>query len=332
MGSHGIDLILLTNGVQYVVFESMIWNLYSPIAGHSVNIFLLLGLGGSVGFLSGLSGVGGGFLMTPLLIMAGIPPTVAAATDSSQIVGSATSGAYAHYRMGSVDFKMGLLIFAGGFVGSTVGVEIIKFMREVGEVDFFIEIIYVVLLGILGFYMMAESVNCLIKKKRVPGSIEKSKKRSFHDRLIQILPWKMRFDKSGLILSPVLPILAGCFAGMVAAILGVGGGFIMLPTMCYDLRMPMHVVVGTNLFQEVLVCANVTAMQSITNHTVDLALALILLLGSTVGAQFGARLSHRVNADYLKLVLASVILLVMVKILVELTFPPDLVLDIQGGS
>jgi len=263
--------------------------------------------------------------------MAGIPPTVAAATDSNQIVGSATSGAYAHYRMGSVDFKMGLLIFAGGFVGSTVGVEIIKFMREVGEVDFFIEITYVVLLGILGFYMMAESVNCLIKKKRVPGSIEKSKKRSFHDRLIQILPWKMRFDKSGLILSPIVPVLAGLFAGVVAAILGVGGGFIMLPTMCYVLRMPMHVVVGTNLFQEALVCANVTAMQSITNHTVDLALALILLLGSTVGAQFGARLSHRVNADYLKLVLASVILLVMVKILVELTFPPDLVLDIKGG-
>ena len=331
MGSHGIDLILLTNGVQYVVFESMIWNLYSPIAGHSVNIFLLLGLGGSVGFLSGLSGVGGGFLMTPLLIMAGIPPTVAAATDSSQIVGSATSGAYAHYRMGSVDFKMGLLIFAGGFVGSTVGVEIIKFMREVGEVDFFIEIIYVVLLGILGFYMMAESVNCLIKKKRVPGSIEKSKKRSFHDRLIQILPWKMRFDKSGLILSPVLPILAGCFAGMVAAILGVGGGFIMLPTMCYVLRMPMHVAVGTNLFQEVLVCANITAMQAITNHTVDLGLALILLSGSTVGAQFGARLGHKVNADYLKLVLASVVLLVMVKILVELTFSPDLMLGLRGG-
>ena len=309
----------------------MIWNLYSPIAGYSVNIFLLLGLGGSVGFLSGLSGVGGGFLLTPLLIMAGIPPTVAAATDSNQIVGSATSGAYAHYRMGSVDFKMGLFIFAGGIVGSTVGVEIIKFMREVGEVDFFIEIIYVALLGILGFFLMADSISCLSKKNGVPGSIEKFKKRPFHDHLIQALPWKMRFDKSGLTLSPVLPVLAGLFAGTVAAILGVGGGFIMLPMMCYVLRMPMHVVVGTNLFQEVLVCANITAMQAITNHTVDLALALILLSASTVGAQFGARLGHKLNADYLKLVLASVILLVMVKILVELTFPPDLVLDIKGG-
>ena len=309
----------------------MIWSLYSPIAGYSVNIFLLLGLGGSVGFLSGLCGVGGGFLMTPLLIMAGIPPTVAAATDSNQIVASATSGAYAHYRMGSVDFKMGLFIFAGGFVGSTVGVEIIKFMREVGEVDFFIEIIYVVLLGILGFFMMADSISCLSKKKRIPGSVEKSKKKSFHDRLFQALPWKMRFDKSGVTLSFILPVLAGGFVGMVAAILGVGGGFIMLPIMCYVLRMPMHVVVGTNLFQEVLVCANITAMQAITNHTVDLALALILLSGSTVGAQFGARLGHKLNADYLKLVLASVVLLVMVKILVELTFSPDLMLGIKGG-
>jgi len=250
-----------------------------------------------VGFLSGLSGVGGGFLMTPLLIMAGIPPTVAAATDSNQIVASATSGAFAHHRMGSVDFKMGLLIFAGGLVGSTVGVEIIKFMRGVGEVDFFIEITYVVLLGILGFFMMADSINCLIKTKRGAGSTEKAKKSPFHDRLIQVLPWKMRFDKSGVILSPVLPVLAGGFTGMVAAILGVGGGFIMLPTMCYVLRMPMHVAVGTNLFQEVLVCANVTAMQAVTNHTVDLALALILLLGSTVGAQFGARLGHKLNPD-----------------------------------
>ena len=284
-----------------------------------------------MGFFSGLSGVGGGFLLTPLLIMAGIPPTVAAATDSNQIVASATSGAYAHYRMGSVDFKMGLLIFAGGFVGSTVGVEIIKFMREVGEVDFFIEVTYVVLLGILGFLMMADSINCLLKKKGVSGSIDKSKKRSFHDRLFQALPWEMRFNKSDVTLSPILPVLAGGFAGMVAAILGVGGGFIMLPTMCYVLRMPMHVVVGTNLFQEVLVCANITEMQAITNHTVDLALALILLSGSTVGAQFGARLGHKLNADYLKLVLASVVLLVMVKILVELTFSPDLMLGIKGG-
>ena len=309
----------------------MIWSLYSPIAGYSVNIFLLLGLGGSVGFLSGLCGVGGGFLLTPLLIMAGIPPTVAAATDSNQIVGSATSGAYAHYRMDSVDFKMGLLLFAGGFAGSTVGVTIIKFMREVGEVDFFMEITYVVLLGILGFFMIADSINSLSKKRGGGGSIEKSKRRSFHNVLIQILQWKMRFDKSGVTLSPVLPVLAGGFVGMVAAILGVGGGFIMLPTMCYVLRMPMHVAVGTNLFQEVLVCANITVMQAVTNHTVDLALALILLSGSTVGAQFGARLGHRLNADYLKLILASVVLLVMVKILVELTFSPDLVLDIKGG-
>ena len=308
----------------------MVLSLYSPIAGYSVNIFVLLGLGGSVGFLSGLCGVGGGFLMTPLLIMVGIPPTIAAATDSSQIVASATSGAYAHYRMGNVDFKMGLFLFSGGLIGGTLGVKIIEFMRVIGEVDFFIKITYVVTLGILGSYMMVEGIRSLQKEKKVPSPVENSKKRSFYDRLIQVLPWKVRFVKSGVTLSPILPFLAGGVVGMLAAILGVGGGFIMLPAMCYLLRMPMHVVVGTNLFQEVLVCANVTVMQAITNHTVDLALSLILLLGSTVGAQFGARLGHKLKPDYLKLLLASFVLLVMVRILVELIFPPSLMLDLKG--
>jgi uncharacterized membrane protein YfcA len=308
-------------------------SLYSPIAHHSMNIYLLLGLGGSVGFLSGLCGVGGGFIMTPLLIMFGIPPTVAAASDSAQIVASATSGAYAHYRVGLVDLKMGLTIFGGGIIGSTLGVDIIKTMREAGNVGFFIDATYVVTLGIVGSYMMVEAVRCLRRNgDRETITENPSSKISLIERVSRILPWTVEFEKSGIRISPVLPFLVGGFVGMVAAILGVGGGFIMIPVMCYILRMPIRTVVGTNLFQEVLVCANITIMQAVENQSVDLSLALIILCGSTVGAQFGARLGHRLKADHLKIILASVVLLVMAKILLGLILQPDILLNLKGGQ
>jgi len=271
-------------------------SLYSPIAESSINIFILLGLGSSVGFFSGLCGVGGGFLMTPLLTMIGIPPTIAAASDSNQVVASAASGTYAHSRLGGVDFKMGLFLFAGGMVGSTIGVRIVESLKAAGHIDFIIRILYVMLLGIVGIYMMAEGVACL-RNKTVPNLADAPEKISAWDRFLEVLPWPVRFGKSGITLSPLLPLAAGVLVGMVAAILGVGGGFIMLPTMCYVLKMPIRVVVGTNLFQELLVCTNVTILQAAENQTVDLVLALTLLAGSTVGAQFGARLSHRINAD-----------------------------------
>ncbi len=308
----------------------MSWSIYLPIAENSVNILLLLGLGGAVGFLSGLFGVGGGFLMTPLLIAVGIPPLVAAASDSNQIVAASASATYAHYRMGNVDFKMGLLLLIGGVLGGTGGVYLIKILRALGNADFVVKITYVVMLGVVGSYMFLESLQSL----RKPGAeIEQPqvKKPSFYVRAIRRLPWQMRFAKSGVTLSPILPLILGIFVGVLAAIMGVGGGFIMVPVMVYLLRMPMHVVVGTSLFQILFTCINVTVMQAMTNHTVDLVLAIVLLLGSTVGAQFGARLSRRLKGDQLKIILASVVLVVMLQMLLGLVIPPEIMLAYKGG-
>jgi len=307
----------------------MLWSLYLPIAGTGADILLLLGLGALVGFLSGLFGVGGGFLMTPLLIMAGIPPTVAAASDSNQIVAASASGTYAHYRMGNVDFKMGFLLLLGGVVGGTVGVQIIKVLRSLGNADFVIRLTYVLMLGIVGSYMFVESLQNL--RKKAPGAtrIEKGGT-SLYARMVRALPWQMRFAKSGVALSPVLPLLLGTLVGVLAAIMGVGGGFIMVPVMVYMLRMPMHVVVGTSLFQVLFTCINVTFMQAVSNHTVDVVLAVVLLLGSTIGVQLGARLSLRLKADQLKILLASVVILVMVQMLVDLILPPHIMLGYQS--
>ena len=309
----------------------MFWEIYLPIARHSVNILLLLGLGGGVGFFSGLFGVGGGFLMTPLLIMAGIPPTVAAASDSDQIVAAATSGAFAHYRMGNVDIKMGIILLGGTFAGGTVGVEIIKVLRGLGDADFFIKITYVVMLGIVGSFMLVESLQSLRKKADESEIVDEPPKVPPYVRLGKALPWQMNFEKSGVSISPLMPFAVGGFVGTLAAIMGLGGGFIMVPLMFYLLRMPMHLVVGTNLFQEVFLCANVTVMQAATNHVVDLVLALVLLLASSVGAQFGARFSARLRAEQLRILLAFVVLLVMVKIFLGLILSPQFMLDVKGG-
>ena len=309
----------------------MFWNLYLPLAGNSINILLLFGLGGAVGFLSGVFGVGGGFLMTPLLIMVGIPSTVAAASDSNQIVAASTSASYAHYRLGNVDFKMGFILVIGGVLGGTVGVQFIKLLRAMGNADFVIKITYVVMLGVIGFYMFAESLQSMRKKPVETPRVEAPAKVSLYNRIIQALPYQMKFEKSGVVLSPILPLVLGVFVGILAAIMGVGGGFIMVPVMVYMLRMPMHVVVGTSLVQILFTCINVTIMQSVSNHTVDMILAIILLLGSTLGAQFGVRLSRRLKADQLKILLASIVLLVMVQMLVSLVLPPHLLLAPKGG-
>ncbi len=310
----------------------MHWNFYLPIAGHSLNIFMLFGLGAMVGFLSGLTGVGGGFLMTPLLIMAGIPPTIAAASDSNQIVASASSGSYAHYRLGHVDVKMGIILVMGGFVGGTLGVHIIKTLRALGGADFFIRITYVVMLSIVGSYMLIESIQCRRRESISGGLSTANAQPSLFRRFIASLPGQTHFKTSGVTVPFILPFLVGGFVGMLAAIMGLGGGFIMVPMMCYVLEMPMHVVVGTNLFQEVFVCANVTIMQALSNHTVDLLLAIILLIGSSIGAQLGARFSVRLKANNLKTLLACVVLAVMVKILLSLIITPHYMLDFKGGE
>ena len=311
--------------------------MYLPIAGSSVNIFLILGLGGIVGLLSGIFGVGGGFLMTPLLIMFGIPPTVAAASDSNQIVGASTSGTLAHYRLGNVDMKMGILLLIGGVLGGTVGVQFIKILRASGHADFLISITYVIMLGFVGSYMFFESLQSL-RKDKVGSSIPEianvapvEKKPSIFGKLMKALPFQTEFVKSGVSMSALTPLILGVFVGILAAIMGVGGGFIMVPVMVYLLRMPMHVVVGTSLFQILFTCINVTIMQSYTNHTVDFVLALLLLLGSTVGAQFGTKISKRLKGDQLKIILASLVLLVMVKMLFGLLMAPTNLLSYAGG-
>ena len=271
------------------------FSIYLPVAGNALNVFLLLGLGGVVGFLSGLFGVGGGFLLTPMLIMIGVPPTVAAASDSNQIVAASASGSYAHARAGSVDFKMGIVLLIGGIAGGSGGVYLIKLLRMLGEADFVITITYVLMLGGIGTYMFFESLESLRGGRRRPLETVEPRP-SVYARLVRGLPWKVHFRQSNVTLSILMPLLLGILVGVLAAVMGVGGGFIMVPVMVYLLRMPMHVVVGTSLFQILFTCINVTILQATVNHTVDFLLALILLFGSVIGAQLGARVSKRLKA------------------------------------
>jgi uncharacterized membrane protein YfcA len=307
--------------------------IYLPIANMTVNLFLLIGLGGLVGFLSGLFGVGGGFLLTPLLIFIGIPPTVAAASDSNQIVAAASSGAYAHSRMGNVDFKMGLILLSGGVVGGSIGVQIIKVLAAIGNVDFVIKLIYVIILGTIGFFMFIESLSALTRKENLKaGSLPIEPKESAVHRMAARLPWQMKFDKSRMSTSALLPFSLGAFVGILAAIMGVGGGFIMVPSMIYVLGMPTIVAIGTDLFQIVLTCINVTIQQAIRNHTVDLVLVILLFFGSTIGAQIGARVSRQLRGEQLRILLAVIVLGVMGKILLDLLVTPENLITLARGG
>jgi uncharacterized membrane protein YfcA len=302
--------------------------LYLPVALTSINILIPVGLGLAVGLLSGLFGVGGGFLMTPLLIMFGIPSTVAAATDSNQIVAASTSGTYAHWKVGNVDFKMGLYLLVGGFVGGLLGVQGIKILKAMGNADFVIKMTYVLMLGIVGSYMFVESLQSMKKKNSADA---KPAKESAFTKFLKALPFQTRFEKSGVTHSVLVPIVFGGFVGILAAVMGVGGGFLMVPVMVYILRMPMHVVVGTSLFQILFNCIEVTFLQATTNHTVDFILAVLLLLGSTVGAQIGTVFGRKLKGDQLKIILAAIVLLVTVKMVFDLTLTPSLLLTMGGG-
>ena len=304
-------------------------HVFLPVAGMSVNIILMLGMGFAVGFLAGLFGIGGGFLLTPLLIMIGVPATAAAASDSNQIVAATTSGTFAHWRLGNVDFKMGIILTIGGLIGGTLGVQLIKTLRAAGNADFVIKITYVVMLGVIGTYMFQESLHN-IRPRSIQRGLTVPEKKFWFTRLGESLPLVTHFEKSGVSLSIFMPIILGALVGMLSAMMGIGGGFIMVPVMIYLLRMPMHVAVGTNLFQELFICINVTFMQSYYNHTVDLVIAILLLVGSTTGAQIGARVSNRLRADYLKIILASIVLFVMVKMALGLLLPPDTILSFGG--
>ena len=303
--------------------------LYLPVALTSVNILVPVGLGLVVGLLSGLFGVGGGFLMTPLLIMLGIPSTVAAATDSNQIVAASTSGTYAHWKIGNVDFKMGLYLLVGGFTGGLFGVQLIKVLKAMGNADFVIKITYVLMLGIVGGYMFFESLSAMKKNKKEQA--DSNNKESWLKRFLKTLPLQTYFEKSGVTHSVLVPIVFGGFVGVLAAVMGVGGGFLMVPVMVYVLRMPMHVVVGTSLFQILFNCIEVTFLQAYTNHTVDFILAVLLLVGSTIGAQVGTVFGRKLKGDQLKILLAGIVLMVTVKMIFDLTLSPSLLLAQAGG-
>ncbi len=293
-------------------------DIYLPIAEISVNVFLILGLGGGVGFLSGLFGVGGGFLMTPLLIFIGIPPAVAVATEANQIVASSVSGVLAHWKRGNVDFKMGMVLVVGGFAGSGAGVWLFTLLRDMGQIDLVIKLSYVVFLGTIGLLMLIESIKAMTRKRGKKPQHSKGG-RSWTDAL----PLKMRFRRSRLYISPLLPLAVGFVVGVLAAIMGVGGGFIMVPAMIYLLGMPTAVVVGTSLFQIIFVTANVTVLQAVSNQTVDVVLALLLLIGGVIGAQFGARAGALLRGDQLRGLLALMVLAVAVKIGFDVIVTPD---------
>ncbi|MEC8088986.1 MAG: sulfite exporter TauE/SafE family protein [Pseudomonadota bacterium] len=299
--------------------------IYLPIAEVSMHIGIIIGLGGGVGFLSGLFGVGGGFLMTPLLIFFGIPPAVAVSTEANQIVASSVSGVLAHMRRGNVDFKMGGILMAGGVIGSSLGVALFSFLRSIGQIDLVIQLSYVLFLGIIGSLMLTESVRTIIRSRK-PGAV---RGKLHQHNWLHGLPLKMRFRRSKLYISAILPLLLGAFVGVLAAIMGVGGGFIMVPAMIYMLGMPTSVVVGTSLFQIIFVTANVTLLQSIQTQTVDFLLAGLLLFGAVIGAQFGSRAGALLRGEQLRGLLALMVLAVCIKIGYDLVVRPEDLLSVE---
>ena len=296
--------------------------LYLPIAEVSVNAFLLFGIGGIVGILSGMFGVGGGFLITPLLFFVGIPPAVAVATSANQIVASSVSAVLAHLKRKTVDLRMGTVLLAGGLIGSAIGVVIFNYLRSLGQVDLLVNLCYVVFLGTIGGLMFVESIRALRRTRRLPGTAGPVKPRRQRG-WVHALPIKMRFRTSGLYISVIPPILVGMSVGVLSAIMGVGGGFIMVPAMIYLLNMPTKVVIGTSLFQIIFVTAFTTLAHAVTNQTVDLPLAVILLLGGVIGAQFGAAIGARMKAEQLRVLLALLVLAVCGKLALDLLLTPD---------
>ncbi|HAE01768.1 MAG TPA: permease [Rhodospirillaceae bacterium] len=296
-------------------------HIYLPIAEMSVNIFLVLGMGAGVGVMSGIFGVGGGFLMTPLLIFLGVPAPVAVGTGANQSFASSVSGVLAHWRRGNVDLMMGLMLLAGGVVGSTLGVFVFKFLQTLGQIDLVIKLSYVIFLGIIGGLMMAESLRSLLRSRKKSGS--RMHRKLHQHNWMHGLPLKFRFRKSKLYISLLLPIGIGFLVGILTAIMGVGGGFVMVPAMIYLLGMPTNVVVGTSLFQIIFVSANATFFQATLNQTVDVVLALLLLIGGVIGAQFGTKIGAKLKGEQLRSLLAVIVLLVCGKLLFDLVITPD---------
>ena len=300
--------------------------IYLPIAEVSVNAFLLFGLGGLVGMLSGLFGVGGGFLITPLLFFIGIPPTVAVATGANQVVASSVSGVLAHIKRRTVDFRMGVVLLAGGLLGSALGIWAFNLLSRLGQIDLVVQLSYVIFLGLIGLLMLQESLRALRRARKGPAAPIKR-----HQHLwVHKLPLKMKFRTSGLYISVAPPLLVGLLVGVLAAIMGVGGGFIMVPAMIYLLGMPTKVVIGTSLFQIIFVTGFTTFMHAWTNQSVDLMLAMLLIIGGVVGAQIGTRIGAKLRAEQLRILLALLVLVVCLKLAIDLLIQPAELYSISG--
>jgi uncharacterized membrane protein YfcA len=300
--------------------------LYLPIAEVSVNAFLLLGLGGIVGFLSGMFGVGGGFLITPLLFFIGVPPAVAVATGANQVVASSVSGVLAQMRRKAVDFRMGTVLLVGGMAGSAVGIAVFQWMTRLGQVDLFVQLSYVLFLGLIGAMMLQESLRAWFRSQQ-GGPVRRSHVHTW----VHGLPLKMKFRASGLYISVLPPLAVGALVGFLAAIMGVGGGFVMVPAMIYLLGMPTKVVVGTSLFQIIFVTAFTTLMHAVTSQTVDILLALLLIIGGVIGAQIGTTIGVRLKAEQLRILLALLVLAVAIKIALDLLIRPAELYSVMPG-
>jgi len=303
-------------------------NVYLPIAQISINVFLLLAVGASVGILSGIFGVGGGFLLTPFLIFLGVPPTVAVASSANQLLGASVSGALAHWRRGNVDFKMGFILLVGGVVGSILGVWLFTVLKRLGQIELTITLLYVVLLGSLGGFMLYESFRFILRQQRLGGVRGRLHKHNW----MHGLPLKVRFRRSRLYISALLPVGVGLFIGVLSAVLGIGGGFVMIPAMIYVLGMPTVVVPGTSLFQIIFVAANVTFLQAYENHNVDIVLALLLLIGGVLGAQIGTRFGMRLRGEQIRFLLALLVLAVAAKLTFDLTLRPSSLFTVTTQS
>ena len=295
-------------------------SIYLPIAEININIFLIVFIGMLVGALSGLFGVGGGFLMTPLLIFLGIPPVVAVGSEAPHVLASSVSGVIAHWRKKNVDFKMGFFLLSGGLVGSTLGVNLFKLLKTYGQIDIVIQFLFLIFLSFIGMSMAFESAKTTIKNYRTTSAI---RTKLHQHSWIHGLPFKLRFHRSKLYISAIPPILIGFFVGVLSAMMGVGGGFIMIPAMVYILGMSTNVVVGTSLFQIIFVTANSTFFQSYLNQTVDIVLSALMILGGVIGAQIGVRIGTKLKAEYLRGILAILVLLVCAKILTDLILTPS---------
>lgn len=290
-----------------------------PIAGIGINIWLVIGIGATVGLLSGLLGVGGGFLLTPVLMMIGVPPTVAAASDTNAVVATSSSGFAAHFRLSNVDLRMGTILLLGGLAGSGIGVRFVRILRDLGNADLAITLTYILVLGLVGGYILRDSWRKLRRGLVAPIRTARRRRTTF----LSHLPLQMNFPRSGVRHSILLPFALCVMVGLLTAIMGVGGGFMLVPMMVYGLGMPAHVAVGTSLFQILFTCAGATLMQASMNHTVDVVLALLVAAGSTIGAQVGARLSRLLRGEQLMILLGVLAVGVMLKMVFSIVVPPS---------